>query len=436
MIDLLSSTQGLPPLTIWILQTGEPLHVDAGSPRPMRAMNLANSLVAAGHRVVVWSSAFSHQERRHRSRTADRIRVAERLEYRLIPSPGYRRNIGPGRLMDHALMGSNLRRLLRGEQSLPDAAFVGFPPIETAAVMTRWIRERGVPSLLDIKDQWPEIFVDGVPGALKPIGRLALAPYFTLARRAMTDADGIVAMTESYLQWALAFIGRERRETDVIAPLTSPIRPLSDAELSAARAWWAERGVTAGDGKSRVSYVGSQNRSYDFLPVASAVRELASSRPECEFVFAGTGEQSAAWQSALEGLPNVKFPGWIDQAKLRVLADLSMALIAPYRVSQGFDLNVPNKIVDAISLGRPVITPLRGDVASLIDREGIGLRYGTDSGRSLVDCVAALMQDADLQRRMSQAAARVHERQFKFEEVYARLVANLERLGRSRAGSP
>jgi hypothetical protein len=38
---------------IWIFQTGEPLHIDGGSARPMRAMNLSNTLVQAGHRVVL-----------------------------------------------------------------------------------------------------------------------------------------------------------------------------------------------------------------------------------------------------------------------------------------------------------------------------------------------------------------------------------------------
>src|SRR6478672_6049610 len=93
------------PLTIWILQTGEPLHVDPGDPRPMRAMNLANALVDAGHHVVVWSSAFSHTDRRHRSPGVERTVISENLEYRLIPSPGYARNVGLGRLWDHAMLG-------------------------------------------------------------------------------------------------------------------------------------------------------------------------------------------------------------------------------------------------------------------------------------------------------------------------------------------
>src|SRR5678815_1489904 len=87
-------------LTIWILQTGEPLHLDAGDPRPMRAMNLANALVDAGHKVVVWSSAFSHQDRRHRSHDVERTVISQNLEYRLVPSPGYARNVSAARLWD------------------------------------------------------------------------------------------------------------------------------------------------------------------------------------------------------------------------------------------------------------------------------------------------------------------------------------------------
>ena len=68
------------PLPVWLRQTGEPLHVDAGDARPMRAMSLADALVAAGHRVVVWSSAFYHQQRTLRARALTRIVVRDGLE--------------------------------------------------------------------------------------------------------------------------------------------------------------------------------------------------------------------------------------------------------------------------------------------------------------------------------------------------------------------
>ena len=106
-------------LLVWVLQTGEPLHIDPDLPRPMRAMNLSDVLVRAGHRVVLWSSAFHHQGKRHRSTTSQRIRVSDRLEIRLIPSRGYTRNIGLGRLVDHAQLGLNLTALLREGEVVP-----------------------------------------------------------------------------------------------------------------------------------------------------------------------------------------------------------------------------------------------------------------------------------------------------------------------------
>ena len=123
----------------WFLQTGEPLHIDAVNPRPMHAMNLANSLVGASYHVVLWSSAFFHQEKQHRSRQPKKIAVSDRLEIRLIPIAGYQRNTGLDRLWDHAQLAYNLNTLLKEVTSPPDVAFIGYPPIEMAAVMARWL---------------------------------------------------------------------------------------------------------------------------------------------------------------------------------------------------------------------------------------------------------------------------------------------------------
>jgi glycosyltransferase involved in cell wall biosynthesis len=413
-------------LTIWVLQTGEPLHLDMGDRRPMRAMNVANALVAAGHRVVVWSASFSHQEKRHRARRATRVIVSERLEYRLIPSPGYVRNIGVGRLWDHALLALELKRMLRHEIA-PDACFIGYPPIEIAAVMARWMRVRGRPSLLDVKDQWPTILLDALPDRFKSLGRLVLSPYYRLARRAMRDATGIVAMSNGFLRWALEFAERPRSPHDLIAPLTSPGDVQDARQLAAARAWWAERGIGE-DGKIRFCFVGSQTRSFDFAPVADAARRLAVSHPACELVMCGTGERSQESQQAVGGIPSVLFPGWVDREHVRVLAERSTGFIAPYRSSDDFDQSIPNKVVDAFSLGLPLLTPLQGEVGALIESRMVGLRYGAGTTRTLYDCIVALIDDADLRRTLSANALALFEEQFTYDKVYGRLVEHLESI--------
>lgn len=418
-------------MNIWVFQTGEPLHIDGDNARPMRAMNLSNALVDAGHKVVLWSAAFSHQEKRHRSYTAKSIRVSDMLEIRLIPSRGYRRNIGAGRLLDHAQLAFNLKKMLKQVEMLPDVVFIGYPPIETAAILARWLKRRGVPSLLDVKDQWPSLFLDAVPSPLRPLGRVVLLPYFHLAQRAIKDSTGLSAMANDFLDWALGIAGRGRTEMDGVFPLTSPSGQVSASQLEEARRWWDEQGVL-GDGRSSVCFVGSHSPAFDFKPVQEAAKMALNGTTPCEFIVCGDGGSSSELRAMMAGLSNVYFPGWIDRPKIEVLAERCQAALAPYLNRENFIRNIPNKIVDALSLGLPILSPLQGEVAKLIAEHGVGMRYGTDTGKSLYDCIHALIQGADLQNRMSQKARALYAKRFSFEMVYGGLVKHLEMMASSQ----
>lgn len=417
-------------LNIWVLQTGEPLHIDEDNARPMRAMNLSNALLDAGHKVVLWSSAFDHKEKRHRSDKGKSIRISDSFEIRLIPSRGYRCHIGVGRLIDHAQLAFNLRKMLDRAESLPDVAFIGFPPIETAAVLARWLSKRGVPSLLDVKDQWPSLFLEVVPSYVRPLTQAVLWPYFQLAKRTMREATGLSAMADGFLDWALGIAGRARSAADGVFPLTSPSNQVSEMELTLARRWWDQQGLLD-DGCPRVCFIGSHMSIFDFRPVQEAAKMAIDKATPCEFVICGDGGSSEELRAMMTGLPNVYFTGWIDRAKIETLAERCQAALAPYLNIENFTRNLPNKIVDALSLGLPILSPLSGEVASLIVENNVGLRYGGDTGRSLYDCILILRRDAGLQSMMSQKARLLYAEKFSFEMVYGRLVKHLETLALS-----
>jgi glycosyltransferase involved in cell wall biosynthesis len=417
----------LKSLTIWILQTGEPLQTDGGNHRPMRAMNLSNALVAAGHKVVVWSSAFYHQEKRHRAILSEPVRISEKLEIRLIPSCGYRRNIGIGRLIDHAQLAFNLKKMLKRTAQLPDAAFIGFPPIETAAVMARWLLNSEVPFMLDIKDQWPLLFLDPVPSFLRPLGRAFLTPYFFLAKRAMNDATCLSAMANSFIDWSAEFSRRERTDMDAVFPLTSPSGQVSEPELEEARKWWDAQGVMH-DNRFRVCFVGSHSPAFNFEPVREAACIMAQRAIQCDFIICGHGDTSFKLRKMMAGLPNVRFPGWIDRPKIEVLAGRCHAAIAPYVNTENFTKNIPNKIIDALAMGLPIFCPLKGEVASLITQYKVGMLYESNGERTLYKCLKILMQNAGMKKSMSQCARSLYDRQFSFDTVYGGLVQHLEKL--------
>jgi glycosyltransferase involved in cell wall biosynthesis len=418
-------------LTIWLLQTGEPLHIDEGNPRPMRAMNLANALVESGHKVVLWSSSFYHQEKRHRLHGRDRITVSPKLEIRLISSPGYQHNIGLGRLWDHAVLARNLAKELSKETLAPDVAFIGYPPIEAAAVMTRWLATRGIPCMLDVKDQWPNIFVDALPSPLRPFGRVVLMPYFYYARRSFRDATAVTSMAKGFLQWSAEFAGREISKLDKVVPLTTPTGQVSTAELEEAERWWDQQGVKA-DGTFRICFVGSHSRAFDMGPVFEAAKLASHSGQSIQFVLCGDGEESSAWQAEMKGLSNVLFPGWVDRAKVEALALRSSVTLAPYHNVENFIMNIPNKVVDSLALGLPVLSSLRGEVQRLILDFNVGLSYGPVGEKTLLSCIHELADVPALRDRLSDNARKVFIERFSFESVYGDLVSHLEMLARRR----
>ena len=393
-------------------------------------MNLANSLVEAGHKVVLWSSDYYHQEKRHRNRVGQPIKVSSQLEIRLIPSPGYVRNIGPGRLWDHAVLARNLKKMLREEYSQPDVGFVGYPPIETAVVMTGWLSARGIPSLLDLKDQWPSLFLDAMPVKLRAVGRLILSPYFCYSKLAMRDATGLSSMADSFLQWGLEFLGREKSPNDGVFPLTSPSLPLGEDKLKEARLWWDKQGIYAEGQSLRLVFIGSHMSVFDFVPIRDAALSFSKRGSKVQFVICGDGGFSTQLRTMMANIPNVVFPGWVDRAQIEVLAERSNVALIPYRNIDSFIRSIPNKVIDALSLSLPILSPLLGEVANLISNHGVGLRYGTDSGKSLVQCIEILSDNPVLRQQLSMNALNLYREKFAFESVYGGLVKHLEALSK------
>jgi len=403
---------------IWILQTGEPLHIDKGNHRPMRAMNLSDKLVDAGHTVVLWSSAFSHQGKKHRANVYKTYKVSSKLEVRLIPSFGYQKHVGIGRLLDHAQMAWNLKKVLNKEGGVPDIAFVGYPPIETATVMSGWLKKREVPMILDVKDLWPSMFVEVFPKTIQPIVKIVFYPYFYMARRTINEAASLSAMAPAFLDWVLDFAHKDKSQNDKVFRLTSSRGAVTKEEMSLAQKWWDNQGVDKT--KTLIFFVGSFMSVFDFEPVAVAAEKLEN----VQFVLCGEGDYLNMVKETMQGLDNVIFPGWVDRPKIEALAEISIASLAPYKNIDNFIVNTPNKIVDALLLGLPILSPLKGEVEALIKSNKVGFTYSDNM--PLGDCIQSLINNDKMQKKMSENAKKLYDEEFEFDKVYDSLVDHLE----------
>lgn len=415
-------------MLVWIFQTGEPLHIDGESARPMRAMNLANKLEALGHDVVIWSSSFNHQKKSHRKfSVAKRHKASVRICIRLIYSVGYKNHVGIKRLLDHWQLGFNLAKALRKEKNRPDIAFIGYPTIEFAYSASNWLKSNNVPFVVDVKDQWPHILSKNFPIFLRLFVDFILYRYYYMGRRILSGSDAICSMTEGFLEWAQTFCGRNS-DNDFIAPLTSFAEKVTRGDARPNLKYWHCLGVEPNNASIRLMFVGSISRSFNFAPIYEAAKIAQEQGKDWQFVICGDGDYRKRVERKFSNLDNVIFPGWINRDLYADLAKMAHVALAPYHNEPNYQLNIPNKIIDALMLGKPIITPLSGEVKSLVNKYECGLIYEESSDISLFEKIAFLAANPIVLKAMAENSKNVYQSIFAADKVYTNMVNKLEIL--------
>ncbi len=408
-------------MKVWILQTGEPLQIDPFGLRPMRAMNLSTRLIARGHDVTIWSSDFDHFSKSHRFGRPTTLSPSENLTIRLLASSGYKSNRGLARLLDHTILAINLLRELRKENP-PDIAFVGYPPIEVAWVMTRWLKKNSVPSMLDVKDAWPEVLMRAFPLKLGKLARFLLSPYFIMMKSVFKNSDFISSISPDFLNWALSVTGRSKNEFDRVTFLTSPKQNVSSEELTQAEYFWDQLGIFD-DNSLRGSYIGTLTDALSFERVVEAAIQTGA-----QIVISGTGPKAKQLKELTAGISNIIYPGWLSSAQAQVLSARSNFLLAPYDDLDDFMISLPNKFLDAMSFGRPIFSSLSGYSEGFIRLHKIGDTYSNSTPGSLSKLIFQLSDNPIGLYLEKDESVKLFNESFSGEVVYEELVTTLESI--------
>jgi hypothetical protein len=382
----------------------------------MRGMNLANELVKRGHRVTLISSDFDHFTKLHRRRHLQNNEVNEYLSIRLIPSRGYAKHVSIARLIDHAQLGIRLQKAIRNLE-IPDVVFIGYPPIETAWVLSRTLKRRQIPFFLDVKDAWPDIFLTRFDGISRFIAKIILKPYFKIAKSVFENASALVAPTPQFLEWALKKASRNQQNLDCVVPLSSPPPSIVELEKEKAKLFWKDLNVDASK-QIRLFFVGSLTDSFDFEPLISLAKNH-----DVQIVLAGKGPQLNRLLELSKQISNLVIPGWINESQLQELADISQFSVIPLINRFDFDMHVTNKFIDSLRLGKPILTSNKAMYENQIRLYGIGELY---TSSNLHDVVKGILQKPHLLEEMVARTRQIYSEKFEFYGAYGRLISKLE----------
>lgn len=415
---------------VWLIQVGEPLPTDEGHPRLFRTGQLAGHLARQGHEVVWWASQFRHSSKSHRSLTRQTACVSSNYRIIYLPSPGYSRNISFARIHDHEVLARQFRVMASHEQA-PDVIHCGFPTIELSYEAVRYGQQVGVPVVLDVRDLWPEVFLDAVPHALRRVARAALHWKYGLCRRAFAGAAAITGHAPGFVDFGLNFSKRPRRELDAWFPFAYPASAPSAIEIDEASEFWAALGVGHESRPYTFCFIGAfgEQNTLDLESPVRAARRLEEDGLPVRIVMCGDGPRLSKCRELARGVESVLLPGWVDYPKIWSLMRRSVAGLLPYLPGRDFVMSIPNKAVEYLSASLPIVTSLeRGFLHDLVAEAGCGLFYPGGDHAALAATLARIVREPQEIRGMSGAATSLFHEQFKAEVVCERMEAHLLRV--------
>lgn len=409
---------------LWLLNVGEVLPTDKSRQRLLRAGVLAESLRARGHQVTWWTSTFNHVEKKHRFDRHTSLISESGIRLELLHGPSYARNISLRRLWNHFALASAFKKLSTAEVR-PDVILCSWPTIEMSAAAVEYGTRHNVPVIVDVRDLWPDIFLDVAPPSLRPALRLGLQPYMRMAEHAFRGCSGVVGVSERYRDWGVRVAHRPHGPNDRVFPIGYKKQNFTLGEARAARAWLRSKGVDPS--KFIACFVGTFGSTYDLAPVFQAARDLQlAGDTGVQFVICGDGDRRREYSDAAAGLRNVVFTGWANAVQIAELMKLSKAGLAAYR--SGAPQGLPNKIFEYISESLPILSSLRGECEEFLDRHDCGLQYApSGDGRQLVQHLQTLRSNDAVRTRLSANAARAFKT-FSADRVYAEMADYLERF--------
>lgn len=403
-------------MNIWLIKEGEPLPIEHNA-RLMRTGELAQYLSTHGHKVIWWSSSFMHGKKLY---AVDRTKIfdvnkCEKLV--LLHSPiSYKRNVSVLRFVYHSVLAKMFRKMAKRFDK-PDVIVCSWPIPQFAREAERFGRINNVPVILDVRDEWPDIFTRAFPQKAEGLAKIALLPLEFQARNLFRKARCLVAVQPAMLSWALNKAGRRLNALDQYIYIgVSDKKKYSEAELKGALSSWERLGVTS-ETWNICFYNTFSKTSADYYTIIDAVKALKPFYPNIRLIMGGAGDALDDVREYAAGDKAIVLPGWIDDIQIHSLLTISKVGVYPLFNLPDFRDAIGNKFVGYLSAGLPVLTPLEGQAKEYIEQYNVGIYYKERDVQSCANSIKKFLGDEHLRCNYSINARKRYEIDFEADVV-------------------
>ena len=400
-------------MKIWLIVDGEPLPLKCENDRLLRIGILANELCLLQHEVTWWSSDFNHHKKKFRATNESYQICSNKLTIKLIKSPGYKKNISLRRIFHNIIVARRFKRQATYADK-PDLILCCMPTIELSEEAVRFGKLFNIPTVIDLRDMWPDIFLYSVPTFLRGLSRLVFHPSFRKMKYLCTNATNLVGVSEGYLDWGLNYAQRERNINDAVFPLgyadifANNVITQSDKDN-----FLNKMGCSKND--FIIVYLGSLTSKINFNHIIEAVSEIGGS---VRLVIAGLGDTYDSLLKICDKKKNISLTGWLNKEQIFQLLSIASVGLYPYPNRKDFNDHFPNKFVEYLCSGLPILSRVNSpEMKSFLQKYNCGVIYEDDK-ESLIRIIQNLASDKLTLREMSLSSRDVYLKKYCSKIVY------------------
>src|SRR5437016_13122064 len=151
-------------MRVWLVRAYEPLPTIDGTGRYLRYGMLARALTDRGHEVLWWTSNFDHVRKQSRfGNPPVTVEMWPGFTLRVLRATEYKKNISIDRVRHNRSVASAREEEVRRLDVTPDLVLACVPTLELTEQAVRYARRKGIPVVVDVEDEWPEIYLSAFP---------------------------------------------------------------------------------------------------------------------------------------------------------------------------------------------------------------------------------------------------------------------------------
>lgn len=406
-------------MKIWVVNSEEPIPQLTGKGRMLRGGMLADFFSRYNHDIIWWCSTFLHYEKEFFVKKDKNIALKKNLNLKMIhPSFGmyYKKNISLRRILYCKCLANKFKRNVKDEP-LPDVIYCAWPHIELAYECVKFGRKNNIPVLIDIRDFWPDNFVQPFSGIKRKIvGNIVEFLYGRQTRYVMKYADTVIGVVPACLDLASKY-GRMLKEKDKAVYLSfysNNSIENHNVEIDFLKNIKEEDFL--------IVYFGSIDNRIDQQDVMIKAAKN-SNNTNVKFIICGDGEALESCREKTKNLNNIYYPGMLNLSSMSVLAQKASLGILPYKNSDDFIDSLPSKFAEYLSYGLPILTSLSGLSKKMIEENRCGSFYKDE--HDLNDIIDFYYYDEELMNNSRLRALELFENEFNAEKVYKNLLDSI-----------